>query len=90
MLQTMESQDGEEAARDVRAIKLIESGETQNAVQMLSRPIPQYYYLYAIHAGTDRQRKMRAMIEELVSTNKIVADEMTNQMANFEIHGKIQ
>jgi uncharacterized protein YneF (UPF0154 family) len=90
MLKTIESQDGEEAARDVRAIELIESGEAQNAVQMLSKPIPQYYYLYAVHAATDQERKMRDMIEQLVSTNKIVADEMTNQMVNFEINGKIQ
>ena len=92
MMQEIESSDGVQAARAIRAIELIESGETQKAVQLLSRPIVDYYYFYAIHAGTNEERplKMRAMIEQLVSTNKIVADEMTNQMVNYEIHGKIQ
>ena len=85
MLQGMESSDGEHAARAVRVIELIDSGENQKAVQMLSRPIADYYSSYAIHAGIDREQKTRAMIEQLASTNKIVADAITNEM-----RGKIQ
>ena len=89
-MQTERSSSGVQAARDVRAIELIESGETQRAVQMLCQPIAEYYYSYAIDAGTDRERKLRAMIEQLVSTNKIVAAEITNRAQYYEIHGKIQ
>jgi len=92
MMQTMESSDGAEAARDILAIGLIGSGDTQKTVQLLSKPIAGYYYMYAIHAGTNDERaeKLRAQIEQLASTNQVVATEITNQMANFEIHGKIQ
>ncbi|HEX7470764.1 MAG TPA: hypothetical protein VF437_08550, partial [Verrucomicrobiae bacterium] len=59
---------------------------TQKVVQLLSRPIADYYYLYAIHAGTNEKRplKMRAMIEDLVSRNKIVAVEISNQMESWK------
>ena len=89
MVDGMESSAGVQAGRDIRAIQMIQSGEITNAVQTLSYPIADYYYLFAIHANTDREHKMRAMIEELISTNKIVADEMTNQMVNYEIHEKL-
>jgi hypothetical protein len=87
MLDGNESFYGEHAARAVRVIELIESGQNQEAVQRLSGPIADYYDFYVIHAGTDtdRERKLRAMIEELASTNQIVADAITN-----EIHSKIQ
>ena len=71
MMQTMESSDGAEAARDILAIGLIGSGDTQKTVQLLSKPIASYYYMYAIHAGTNDERaeKLRAQIEQLASTN---------------------
>jgi hypothetical protein len=85
-----ESLSGVETARDVRAIEFIESGETKRAVQLLSHPIAHHYYSYAIHASTDRGRKLRALVEQLVSTNKILADEMTNQAKYYDLSGKIQ
>jgi hypothetical protein len=91
MLQTIQSSDGAEAARDVRAIDLIESGDMPGAVHLLSRPIAEYYWLYPAHAGTNDQRlaRLRSAIEQLAATNQILAAEMTNAMVNFELHGRI-
>jgi hypothetical protein len=90
MLEGSESSETVQAARATRAIELIESGETQKAVQILSKPIAYYYSLYADHADTEGRRRTCAMIEELVSTNKIVAVEVTNEMSYSDIHHKKQ
>jgi hypothetical protein len=74
MMEGMESADGEHAAEAARAIELINSGESSNAVQLLSSPIANYYHWYAVYADTDRERRLRAMIEQLASTNQIVAN----------------
>jgi hypothetical protein len=86
--QARESSTGVEAARDVRAIEFIESGETKRAVQLLSHPIAEHYHSYAVNADTERRRKLRAAIEELASTNKIVADELSNQAHYYELPSK--
>jgi hypothetical protein len=66
----------------VKAIPLVESGDTQKAVKWLSKPIGSYYRVYALHAGTNDERlSMRAMIEQLASTNSVV---------DTEIHRKIE
>jgi uncharacterized protein YneF (UPF0154 family) len=74
MLQEMESSDGEHAAEATLVIELIESGNGSNAVRILSRPIANYYQRYAVNANTDRERKLRAFIEHLASTNQVVTD----------------
>ncbi len=81
MMQEMEASDGEHAAEATRVIELIESGDSSNAVRKLSRPISDYYHWYAVHADTDRELKLRALIEQLASTNQVVADAIhsTNQ-----------
>ena len=89
-MQATKSSDREQEARDVRAIELIESGETQKAVQLLSRPIGYYYYLYAADVDTNLDLKARAMIDRLASSNQIVAAEMTNQKASFDLPRKAE
>lgn len=79
MVQGTESSDAVAAGRSVRAIELIESGQTEKAVRMLSRPIADYYSEYGSHPNTERRRQTRAIIEELMATNKIVAFEVTNE-----------
>ena len=74
MTEQRESSDGEHAAEAVRVIELIGSGDSSNAVRMLSTPIANYYQWYAVYADTDRERKLRAFIEQLASTNQVVAD----------------
>ena len=58
MVESMESSSRVEAARDVRAIEFIESGETSKAVQLLCHPIAEHYHLYAINAVTERRRRL--------------------------------
>ncbi|MGA2853374.1 MAG: hypothetical protein ABSE90_04515, partial [Verrucomicrobiota bacterium] len=82
MQQPIESSDREHAARAIRAIELIQSGEDSNAVQLLSRPIVDYYHFHAgLTHNDERTRDLMAMIERLASTNTLIAD---------EIHAKIQ
>jgi len=91
MLETTESSDAAEAIRDVRAIGLIQSGESQRAVQLLCTPIANYYSFYGSHTDKNEQRsKLRFLIEDLIRTNKIVADAMTNHMANQGTSGKVR
>ena len=58
----------------VDAIRCIDSGETQKAVQFLSFPIAMYYRDYGTQAGTTAERlKLGAAIEQLAQTNPFVA-----------------
>jgi hypothetical protein len=82
MQQPIESGDREHAARAIRAIQMIESGESSNAVQLLSVPIAVYYHFYAgLTQNDERTKAVLAQIEQLASTNTLIAD---------EIHAKIQ
>jgi len=91
MTQAINSYQRLDAHSAIVAIDLIESGENQKAVRFLCRPIADYYYMYTSDGWPKDERsiKLRAMIEQVVSTNKIVADEMTNRMVNYEMPGKI-
>lgn len=74
MLSSGESSDAAHVARAIHAIGLIESGDAQDAVKSLSIPIADYYAHYRNHdAENQRRSKLRAVIEELVRTNTIVA-----------------
>src|SRR5450759_314590 len=81
-LTTMEVDDSTAAIFAVRAIPIVESGDTQKAVQWLAKPIGSYYRVYETKAGTNAERlSLRAKIEQLASTNSVVA---------AEIHRKIE
>lgn len=73
MMEATESSDGYHAAEATRVVELIESGDRTNAVRMLATPIADYYWWYGGYTNTDRERKLRAMIDELASTNQMVA-----------------
>jgi len=90
MLEGTEASEAEHAVRATRAIESIESGETQKAVRSLSKAIAYYYFLYADHPSTDRRRQICAMIDQLASTNKIVAEEITNELSYAQTHRKSQ
>jgi len=82
MLDTGESSDREHAARAVRAIEMIQMGKSGDAVELLSRPVADYYHLHAgLTHNDERTKGVLAMIEGLASTNAAVAD---------AIHAKIQ
>ena len=79
---TMEWDDSKAANFAVKAIPVVESGDTQKAVHLLALPIGGWYRVYASKAGTNEERlTLRARIELLASTNSIV---------DAEIHKKIE
>jgi hypothetical protein len=74
MVEGAESSDALMAVTSARAIGFIDSGETQKAVEMLSRPIAHYYSIYATSPFTNERRlRLRAMTEELAKTNQTLA-----------------
>jgi hypothetical protein len=82
MQQPIESSEQVHALRAVRAIQMIDSGESSNAVQLLSRPIADYYYFHAeLTHNDERTKDVLAMIERLAITNALIAE---------AIHTKIQ
>ena len=85
MMEGTESSDGEHAARAARAIQLIDSGETQQAVQLLSGPVACYYSIYEAASTNDRRSKVRSLIEELARTNQVVASRLAEAATNSQI-----
>ena len=78
---TMEWDDSKAAHFAVKAIPVVESGDTQRAVHLLALPIGGWYRVYASHAGTNEERlTLRAKIEQLASTNSIVAAEIQRRI----------
>ena len=76
-----ESSDAVHAARAIKVIGLIGSGDTQDAVESLSRPIADYYVRYLNYADENQRRaKLRALIEDLIRTNMIVARVIKDRM----------
>jgi hypothetical protein len=83
LVESGESSDALLASMSARAISLIDSGQGQQAVQMLSSPIAHYYYIYASTTFTNEQRlKLRALIDGLASTNQIVAAQIARAMSD--------
>ena len=83
LVESAESSDALMAAMSARTISLIDSGQDQQAVQMLSFPIAHYYYIYASSTFTNEQRlKLRALIDGLASTNRIVAAQIAKEMSD--------
>ena len=81
-MEALEMDDSMAAVFAVRAIPIVESGDTKKAVQCLAKPIGNYYRLYAAKAGTNDMRlSLRAKIEQLASSNSIV---------DAEIHRKLE
>jgi|SRR6266496_4352531 len=74
MVEAGESSDRERAVRAVRAIQLVESGEVEQAVQILATPIAHYYTVYTDAGSKEDQRaETRTLIEQLARTNQTIA-----------------
>jgi len=74
VLEAQESGDAVGATFAAEAVRCIDAGDTQKAVQFLSYPIAHYWVGYAVRAGTNSQRlKVRSYIEQSAYTNQIVA-----------------
>ena len=83
LVESTESSDALLANFSVQTIGLIESGQEQKAVQMLSFPIAHYYYIYASSQFTNEQRlRLRAVIDKLASTNQVVAAQIAKEMSD--------
>jgi hypothetical protein len=83
MVKTRESSDHEKAARAVLAIEMIESGDTQQALRLLSYPIGTYYSEYAdIRRHDEHSTNLIARIEQLAKTNAIVASRIVEAITN--------
>jgi glycerol-3-phosphate acyltransferase PlsY len=79
-----------EAVDAVNYVQLLDAGKTLQAVQMMARPITFYYYLDAGDTNAFRNtfldRMARTNIEQLASTDQIVAAFMATEKAY--LHGK--
>jgi hypothetical protein len=54
---------------------MIQAGRSNDAVELISRPIADFYHLYASGRHNDeRTRGVLALIEQLASTNAVVSD----------------
>ena len=83
LVESTESSDALMAGMSARTISLIDSGQDQQAVQMLSFPIAQYYYIYASSEFTNAQRlKLRVLIDNLASSNQVVAAQIAKEMSD--------
>ena len=74
MVEGSETSDRLLAVMAARAIQMVESGQSQQAVQMLVSPVAHYYTVYT-GAGTaeGRRAETRALIDRLASTHPVVA-----------------
>ena len=67
----------------VQAVSCIDSGETQRAVQILSRPIANFYCDYVTLRDTNSQKeqfKLYDFVQKLAITNQVVATQISNDM----------
>jgi hypothetical protein len=85
MVEGGESSDRLRAVMAARAIQLIEAGQPQEAVQLLSSPVARYYTLYT-GAGTKEERRpeTRALIEQLARSNQVVPARIAELATNSE------
>jgi hypothetical protein len=82
MVEGDESSNAMTAMLAAAAVRYIDSGETSNAVLVLSHPIASYYCVYGTRAGTNAQRlKVRAYIEQTAQTNQVVAAQIKKEMS---------
>jgi hypothetical protein len=91
MVEGIESSAAFQANISAQTISLIDSGQTQKAIQMLSFPIASYYFVYATSAFTNDERlKLRAIIENLANTNQIVAAQIAKEMSYGKTNEKVK
>ena len=69
---TETSQDAE-AARDARVISSIESGDTKEAVRLLSTPVAHYCNTYSGYiVKSERRSNLLAIIDQMAKTNQVL------------------
>jgi hypothetical protein len=79
-MEMVESFDRLEAARGIRAIELIEAGNTNQAIEMFSIPIASFYSEYLNLTHNDKQTKdLLARVEQFAQTNQVVAAQIKTE-----------
>jgi hypothetical protein len=91
MVQGIEASDRLEAARGIRAIELIQSGNTEQAVQMFSVPIADFYTGHVNLTNNDERTKdWLARIDQFSRTNEVVAAQIRTAMSYSATNAKAQ
>lgn len=81
MQQPYEASERLDAIRSIRVIELIQSGDSSNALRVLSEPIAEYYSINAkLVNNDDRTRKTLNLIEGFARTNQFIGETITNWM----------
>lgn len=71
-----------------RTIPLVESGDTNAAIERLSDAVADYYRAYGVTAGTNEYRtRARTVIEAMAQTNQILARRIEHRMTNDPLRG---
>jgi len=82
MLRPIEASDRLEAARGIRAIQLIEAGNTNQAIEMFSFPIAGFYSEYqGLSHNEKRTQDLVAEIKKFAETNQVVAAQIKADMS---------
>ena len=83
-LQDADDESGRAALYSMGAIQMIDAGEPQKAVQVLSVPIADFYVLSTLNPSTNEFRlKIRDLIERLARTNQVVAVQIKEASTNY-------
>ena len=91
MEQPIEAFDRLEAARGVRAIQLIEAGNTNQAIEMFSFPIASFYTeYYDLSHNEKRTQDLLAKIEKFAQTNQVVAAQIKTMMSYGETNTEVR
>lgn len=81
MMNRTEASDRQDAARSVRAIELIQSGDTQRAVELLLTPIAYYDCIYDDGHTNEEEARVRAHIGQLSRDNSLVSTRIAETRA---------
>ena len=82
VLEAQQSGDAVAATIAVEAVKCIDAGDTQKAVQVLSFPIAHYCVVFHYDSPTNESlQKLRSRIDQLAQTNQIVAAQIAKEMS---------
>ena len=76
----MDADDSMAAAIAVRAIPLIQAGESEKAVKGLVRPIGMFYRFHKPRVSTEEQSNLLTRIEQLAVTNQVIATEIQRRI----------
>jgi hypothetical protein len=83
MEQPIEASDRLQAATGIRAIELIEAGNTNQAIEMFSFPIASFYLEYRnLTHNDERTKKLLAKVEQFAQTNQVVAAQIKWEETN--------